>query len=67
MSEGQGDGGLECESHEGNGGLECEGPEINTGGSVEQCSAEDQGDEPVPIAHLLGMPRPDIALSTTYV
>ena len=70
MSEGQGDGALECEGPEGDGGLECEGPEgdgglecegpesaeMNTGGSVEECSAEDQGDEPVPIAHLLGMP-----------
>ena len=46
MSEGQGDGGLGCESHEGDGGLECEGPEgdeMNTGGSVEEYSAEDQG------------------------
>ena len=81
MSEGQGDGALECEGPEGDGGLECEGPEgdgglecegpesaeMNTGGSVEECSAEDQGDEPVPIAHLLGMPRTDIGISTTSV
>ena len=53
MSEGQGDGALECEGPEGDGGLECEGPEgdgglecegperaeMNTGGSVEECSA----------------------------
>ena len=40
----EGDGGLECEGPEGDGGLECEGPEgaeTNTGGSVEECSAED--------------------------
>ena len=70
MSEGQGDGALECEGPEGGGGLECEGPEsakTNTGGSVEECSAEDQGDEPVPIAPLLGMPRPDIGMSATSV
>ena len=40
---------------------------MNTGGSVEECSAEDQGDEPVSIAHLLGMLRPDIGMSTTSV
>ena len=66
MSEGQGDGGLECEGPEGDGGLEST-LETNTGGSVEECSAEDQGDEPVPIAHLLGMARPDIGMSTTSV
>ena len=66
MSEGQGDGGLECEGPEGDGGLEST-LETNTGGSVEECSAEDQRDEPVPIVHLLGMARPDIRMSTTSV
>ena len=57
MSEGQGDGALECEGPEGDGGLECEGPEgdgglecegpesaeMNTGGSVEDALQKIKG------------------------